>query len=78
MVLRWALTRLFISDLNKEMRESIPMLRGRVLDEKITVPLERAVKAELVELKLQKGVDVLEWIRGLIRRELPRLKEDVA
>jgi hypothetical protein len=59
------------------MRESIPMLKRIRLDDRVTVPMERELKSEIMRLKSDQGVDVLEWIRQLIRKELPTLKTKV-
>jgi hypothetical protein len=60
------------------MRESIPMLKRIRLDDRVTVPMERELKSEIMRLKSDQGVDVLEWIRQLIRKELPTLKTKVS
>lgn len=57
---------------------AVPKLRGRVLDEKLTVPMEGDLKKELMAYKHEKDVDVLEWIRMIIRREMPNLRKAVS
>lgn len=57
------------------MMTDVPMLKGRKLDERITIPVERELKRELNEIKTKHGVDVLEWLRMIARRELPQLKK---
>lgn len=53
---------------------NIPRLKGKRLDGFIGLPIEGVVKKELQELKHAHDLDHLEWIRQLIRSELPNLK----
>jgi hypothetical protein len=55
----------------------IPMLKKRKLDDQLNLAIEKALKQELRALKEQHDVDYNEWIRSLIRRDLPGLKKQL-
>lgn len=59
-------------------RDSVPRLKRATLSDKITLSIEPELKRELWALKESADVDVMEWIRSLIRREFPNLKKFVA
>lgn len=59
------------------MSHSIPLLKGKRLVERITLAIEKDLYEELMQAK-EKGVDHAEWIRMLIRAELPKLKKQVS
>ncbi len=56
-------------------KEEIPRRKRPRLTERVTLSVDPGMRAELTELKDKKNVDVSEWLRGLIRRELPLLKK---
>ena len=56
---------------------SIPRLQKAKLTERITLPIEPEIKNDLAELKNIHSVDVSEWLRSLIRLNLPKLKQDL-
>lgn len=53
------------------------MLKKKVLEEMISVRLEKSLHADLLKLKASYGVDTGEWIRSLIRSNLPALKKQI-
>ena len=53
--------------MDTEQVKDLPKLKGRVLTERITIPLDKKTKSELTRMKLESKVDVSEWIRQLIR-----------
>ena len=57
--------------------QTIPMLKKKTLTAKVNVALEEHTHAEIEKLKREYGVDTMEWIRGLIRQELPKLKAKI-
>lgn len=57
--------------------QSIPMLKKKTLTAKVNVAFEEPVHADLEKLKREYGVDTMEWIRSLVRSELPKLKKHV-
>lgn len=57
--------------------QSVPMLKRKTLTAKVNVALEETTAQELERLKRQYGVDTMEWIRGLIRQDLPKLKAKI-
>ena len=58
--------------------QNIPMLKKKTLEEMITLRLDKQLHTELVNLKAVHGVDYPEWIRSLIRNELPKLKKQIS
>lgn len=58
------------------MSTSIPLLKGKRLVERITLAIEKDLYEELMHAK-ENGVDHTEWIRMIIRAELPKLKKQV-
>lgn len=58
--------------------QSVPMLKRKTLVEKINVALDTETYKELRQIKDVNGVDTMEWIRGLIRSELPKLKKSIS
>lgn len=56
------------------MTTTIPMLKTKKLDDQLNIAIEKPLKAELRSLKEKFGVDHNEWIRDLIRSNLPALK----
>lgn len=58
-------------------RMEIPRLKHAVLTGKILVAVEPEIEKDLKDLKHNHDVDISEWLRRLIRSELPRLKEQV-
>lgn len=59
----------------KKTEVEVPMLKRKVLDEFLGLPIEAETKQELLTLKHEFGVDHLEWVRRLIRANLPALVE---
>lgn len=59
------------------MNTNIPMLKKRVLDDQLNIAIEKPLKEELRSLKSKHNVDYNEWIRGLIRQELPNIKKKI-
>lgn len=59
-------------------KNDIPSLKKKTLTERITLPLESGLKSELESLKRDHGVDTSEWLRRLIRAELPKLRQRVS
>jgi hypothetical protein len=57
------------------MQDNIPRLKGRVLDDKLTIPVEKTWRNELLQVKLNHGVDVMEWARQVLKREFKELKK---
>lgn len=55
----------------------VPMQRGHINKRNLTVAMEPSLREELRILKDDKGVDINEWVRRLIKRELPQLKATV-
>lgn len=53
----------------------LPKLKERVNTEKISVAVDGEMKRDLENLKYLKRVNVSEWIRQLVRRELPKVKD---
>ncbi len=56
------------------MDNKLPMLKkAKGLTERITIPCDPALKEDLARLKKEKGVDVTEWIRQMIKDNMKRL-----
>lgn len=55
------------------MTTNIPMLKKKKLDDQLNIAIEKPLKAELRALKEKYGVDHNEWIRELVRANLPAL-----
>jgi len=56
------------------MDPSIPLLKRKTLDDLLGLPIDKDTKKDLLDLKHKHGVDHLEWVRILIRENLPGLK----
>lgn len=56
----------------------IPTLRGRVCNDKLTVPMESKLKTQIMVELSGRGIDPLEWVRRVLRKELPRVLAQVA
>lgn len=54
------------------------MLKKNILDARMMVALDKATLTELQKLKTAHGVNTTEWIRSLIRSELPKLKKQLS
>jgi len=59
------------------MNESVPMLKKRTLDDRMTIPVERELKQRFQQIKTKKGVDVLEYIRRVLRNAASDLEKIV-
>ena len=59
------------------MHKDIPRLKGRVNSEKISVAVDAEMKKELDELKWKNRVNVSEWIRQIIRKELKTIHNKI-
>lgn len=59
----------------KKTELNIPMLKKKRLDQILGLPIESDLKKELLELKHVHDVDHLEWVRQLIKTNLPLIKE---
>ena len=57
--------------------QAVPMLKGKSLDKRMTMGIDGSTLSELQKLKSDHRVDISEWIRGLIRAELPKLKAKI-
>lgn len=53
----------------------IPMQKKAQLTQRLTMAIDEGLKRDLMELKYQYGIDISEWIRKMIRSELPRIKD---
>lgn len=53
---------------------SIPRLKKRLLNDRITLPIESELKKEIMALKSEHEIDVLEMIRIWIREGVPQIK----
>lgn len=53
----------------------VPLLKKKTIDTNYPLPIDSATKAELRALKADHGVDTNQWLRSLIRSELPKLKK---
>lgn len=51
----------------------LPRLKGPSHTQRLTIPVDPDLKSRLARLKAEKQVDVTEWIRRLIRKELEKL-----
>jgi len=56
------------------MDPSIPLLKQKRLDSLLGLPIDSDTKKDLLDLKHKHGVDHLEWVRQLIKDNLPLLK----
>lgn len=65
------------SDMSKasDLPDDIPRLKRKVLDDLLGLPLESETKKRLMNLKHNHDVDHLEWIRKLIRDNLPLIEK---
>ncbi len=54
--------------------DEIPLTRKALLTQRIMVAVDERTKHDLMILKHQHRVDITEWIRKLIRSELPKIK----
>lgn len=54
--------------------EKLPMLKKRTLTERLVIAVDKETRDELNLLKEERGVDVNEWARQVIRREIRNLK----
>lgn len=54
--------------------DQIPKSKKAVLTQRVNIAIDEGMKKDLLELKGQ-GVDVNEWLRRLIRKELPKVKQ---
>ena len=50
------------------------MLKKRTLTERLVIAVDKETRDELNLLKEERGVDVNEWARQVIRREIRNLK----
>lgn len=57
---------------------AVPMLKRKFLEERVTLPLDKATANDLRQLKSLHGVDTMEWLRAIIRTELPKLKKQLS
>lgn len=55
-------------------KTEIPRLESAVYTEPLTVKVEKSLKEELYRLKTEEKVNVAEWLRQIIRREVKALK----
>jgi hypothetical protein len=56
----------------------IPKLRDAFLSERFMLAIDPEMKRGLMELKYTYGVDITEWIRRMVRSELPKLREQLS
>lgn len=57
------------------MHKEIPIMRHQLLQSRITLAVKTETKERLQNLKIQKKVDITEWIRVLIESNLPSLEK---
>lgn len=57
--------------------DELPRLKKAVLIEKVSIAVDESFKYEWVEAK-ERGIDVAEWARRILKREIPKLKSDQA
>lgn len=57
--------------------EELPLRKNPQLNDRLTLALDRELKTSILELK-QKGLDHQEWIRMILRREVPKAKAKLA
>lgn len=55
--------------------ENLPKLKGASKVERLTIPVEKEIKNRLYNLKVNHQIDVTEWVRQLIMRELESLEQ---
>lgn len=55
----------------KKTSDDLPMLKKKTLDDLLGLPIESETKKRLMNLKHNHDVDHLEWVRNLIRENLP-------
>lgn len=60
------------------MEDDVPMQKSAVLTKKIALAVDPDTKERWDRLTKEKRVDTAEWLRGLLRSELPKLEEKVA
>lgn len=61
-------------DMEIDLRE-IPMQKKAVLTERFTLAVEESLKRDLMELRYRYNIDVQEWIRDMIRKNLTKIKK---
>lgn len=58
-------------------RSEIPKLKNAVLTGRVLLAVEPEIERALKDLKHNHDVDTSEWLRRLIRAELPKLRAQV-
>lgn len=53
----------------------VPMQKKAFLNRRFTLAIDEELQKELMALKYQEGIDVSEWIRQLVRTNIPILKK---
>lgn len=55
----------------KKAADDLPRLKKKTLDDLLGLPIESETKKRLMNLKHAHDIDHLEWVRNLIRENLP-------
>ncbi len=55
--------------------EQLPRLKKAMLIEKVSIAVDEPFKAEWIQAK-ERGIDVAEWARRILKREIPNLKAE--
>lgn len=54
----------------------VPRLGSAIYTEQINIKVDKSMKEDLFRLKSEEKIDVAEWIRQMIRRELRGIKSN--
>lgn len=57
------------------METMLPRKKSATLTERVTLPVDRELKGLIDSLKLTSPYDIPEFIRMILRRELPKLEQ---
>lgn len=55
--------------------EKLPKLKDSSKIDRLTIPVDKKLKQQLSDLKIQHRINVTEWIRQIILKELSQLKK---
>jgi len=58
--------------------QEIPKLKHALLTERLMLAVDPEMKKSLEDLKRNHDIDVSEWIRRILRSELPKLRQQLS
>jgi hypothetical protein len=57
--------------------KDVPKLKRHTLTERFTLPVDKGMRDQLYSLKENHNINISEWVRRILRRELDSISKDL-